>query len=261
MQSLTTSKKTISRVFALCGVILIIGSYFFNKIDQQPSNGAPPYDVSEEEVPELNFASIVKNWIRPDSPPKVGIQVGHWKNDEVPEELERLIGNTGATGGGKSEWEVNHNIAMLMKTILEAQGIVVDILPTTIPPHYWADVFISLHADGSTDRAKSGYKFAGPWRDLSSNSNQLVSLLEQKYEEVTKLEKDPNVSRNMRGYYAFSWWKYEHAIHPMTTAVIAETGFLTNRSDQRLLINSPEIPAQAMTKAIIEYLEYNGILG
>ena len=53
-----------------------------------------------------------------------------------------MRGNTGATGGGKSEWEVNYEIAMLNKAIIEAHGIAVYILPATVPQEYWADVFV-----------------------------------------------------------------------------------------------------------------------
>lgn len=217
-------------------------------------SGAPPYGEPLEQVPEVDPFAEIRNWKRPDGPPKVGIQIGHYKNDEVPEELERLRDNTGSAGGGKWEWEVNYEIAHLVSEDLLKKGIMVDILPTTIPPSYWADVFIAIHADGSEDRSKSGFKFASPWRDFTGKSEELVLLLEKKYEEATGLMKDENISRNMRGYYAFSWWKYEHSIHPMTTAVIAETGFLTNNGDQRLLIDNPEISANAISEGIIEYL-------
>jgi N-acetylmuramoyl-L-alanine amidase len=202
----------------------------------------------------------MKNWQRPEGPAKVGIQVGHWKNDEVPEELHKLKANTGSTGGGKWEWEVNHKIATKIAEILAAEGVAAEILPTTVPPKYWADVFIAIHADGSDDKSKSGYKFAGPWRDYTKKSQDLVSILEKHYEEATGLARDENISRNMRGYYAFSWWRYEHAVHPMTTAVIAETGFLTNRNDQKLLIGSPEVSAEALADGILEYLQKEGLL-
>lgn len=240
-------------IFAFLVLLLVI-LFAINFRQESQISGAPPYGASEEEVPQSGPYSLLANWTRPEGPAKVGIQIGHYKNDELPDELERLRGNTGAQGGGKWEWEVNYEIAHLIAKDLEAQGVAVDILPATIPPSYWADVFIAIHADGSEDRTKSGYKFAGPWRDFSGGSSKLVTILEKKYEEATGLSKDENISRNMRGYYAFSWWRNEHAVHPMTTAVIAETGFLTNRNDQRLLINSPKIPASAIAEGIFEYL-------
>lgn len=246
-------------------LVLVLISFLFVKIksiDNQTEtiSGAPPYGESEDQVPQNDPLSIIRNWERPDGPAKVGVQIGHYKNDEVPEELEKLKNNTGSSGGGKWEWEVNYDIAHRIAENLKEEGVEVDILPTTIPPSYWADVFIAIHADGSEDRRKSGYKFAGPWRDYSRKADKLVSLLEKHYEEATGLKKDGNISRNMRGYYAFSWWRNEHAIHPMTTAVIAETGFLTNWNDQQLLIKRPEVSASAISDAILEFLRGEGLL-
>jgi hypothetical protein len=251
--------KKFSTVFI--AVLIFLGlSFVALKVNQEQSTGAPPYGESEDEAPDLDPYSYLRNWVRPDGPPKVALQVGHLKSSELPDELERIRGNTGSSGGGKWEWEVNKSIAEKTAVILKEKGIEVEIIPATVPPKYWADIFVAIHADGSTDRSTSGYKFAAPWRDFSGKADDLVSILETKYEDATNLEKDPNITRNMRGYYAFSWWRYEHAIHPMTTAVIAETGFLTNRSDQKLLINTPEIPAQAIADGITEHLENEGLL-
>jgi hypothetical protein len=240
--------------------LLFIGALFLTSNRNEESTGAPPYGEPETEVPNLDPYSYLRDWTRPEGPAKVALQVGHWNSSELPEELARIRGNTGSSGGGKWEWEVNKSIAEETAKILREEGIVVELLQATIPPKYWADVFVAIHADGSTDRSISGYKFAAPWRDFTGNANELVSILERKYEERTNLEKDPNITRNMRGYYAFSWWRYEHAVHPMTTAVIAETGFLTNRSDQKLLINTPEVPAKAIADGIIEYLKNEELL-
>lgn len=235
-------------VFAiLTGVIVGFG------LKSQAMSGAPPYGIPKEEVP-FGSPAWIENWVRPEGPPKVALQVGHWKNTKVPQELENLKNNTGASAADFTEVEVNLAIAEAAADILQENGVDVEILPTTIPPRYWADVFVAIHADGSTNKSKRGYKFAGPWRDLTGKSNELVKSLEQSYEDYTDFEKDPNITRNMRGYYAFSWWRYEHSLHPMTTAVIAETGFLTNYYDRLLIVEKPEIPAQAIAEGIINYL-------
>jgi hypothetical protein len=200
------------------------------------------------------------NWKRPDGPPKVGIQVGHWKNEEVPEELHRLKGSTGASGGGMSEWEVNYQIASELKVLLEEKGIKAELLPTTIPPKYWADVFISIHADGNPDPAKSGFKAAKPRRDISGKAEKLLEEIEQDYGNLTGLSKDPNVTRNMLGYYAFRWWRYDHAIHPMTPAVILETGFLSSPSDRKLIVDNPKLSARAISLGIIDFLRSENLL-
>jgi len=247
-------KKIILGVF-----LVIVLTLLFHFRFTDTNVGAPPNGVSESEVP-LGPFDRYKNWSRPNVPAKVGLQVGHWNNSELPDELSKLHGNTGAEGGGKSEWEVNFAIAESTATFLEDQGVEVDILPATVPEEYWADVFLAIHADGSTDTTKSGYKFASPWKDLTNDSELLVSLLESKYEEYTHLENDPNITKNMRGYYAFSWWRYDHAIHPLTTAAIAETGFLTNASDRKIIVDNPEVPAQAISEAILIYLRNEGLL-
>jgi hypothetical protein len=244
----------ISLFFALT---LIFGQILKEKAD---TLGAPPYGEPEVNAPESDVLSWLSDWERPDVPPKVALQVGHYKNSELPDELEKLRGNSGATGGGVAEWEVNLNIADLTKEYLVAEGVEVEIIPATVPENYWSDVFVAIHADGSTDKSKRGYKIASPWRDYSGKANKLVSVLEESYYEATGWETDPNITRNMRGYYAFSWWRYDHAIHPMTTAVIFETGFLSNITDRLLLVNTPEIPARAIADGVLEYLQIEGLI-
>jgi len=58
----------------------------------------------------------------------------------------------------------------------------------------------------------------------------------------------------MKGYYAFSHWRFEHAVHPMTTSLILETGFLTSPADRELIVLRPEISAQGLAGGIITYL-------
>lgn len=245
-------------------VLLILTSIvFFRHIASSKTeieNGAPPYAVEDLQPPSQDRFAWLETWTRPDVPARVGLQVGHWKNNELPEELSRLKGNTGATGGGKSEAEVNLAIAEATESILTDHGIEVDILPSTVPPQYWADVFVAIHADGSTDKSKSGFKVAAPRRDFSGNAASLVQLIEDNYQLATGLEKDNNITRNMTGYYAFAWWRYEHAVHPKAASAILETGFLSNASDRRTIVSHPEISAQGLADAIIEYLKLQGLI-
>lgn len=245
-------------IFLIFTILLLICKSFFSYRYQ--ISGAAPNGIAESEVPDLDPMAWIKDWKRPNSPPAVGIQVGHWKNEELPDELHALIGNTGAVGGGKTELESNTLIAQGIADILRQQGIIVDILPATIPPEYWADAFIAIHADGSNNPSVSGYKIAGPWRDITGKSDMLVSLLETEYAAATLLPKDPNITRNMRGYYAFSWWKYEHTIHPMTTAVIVETGFITSPLDRKIIVDQHSISSEALAKGIITYLVAQGLI-
>ena len=196
-----------------------------------------------------------ENWKRPEGPLQVGVQVGHWKNNEVPEELSGLKRNGGgASGGGKSEWEAVLAIAQQTKILLEARGIVVDLLSATIPVGYSADAFMSIHADGNGSAAISGFKIAGPRRDFSGRASALVSALYESYGRETGLDQDTNVTRRMSGYYAFNWRRYEHAIHPMTPAVIIETGFMTSPDDRAIIIDRPDRAAKGIADGIINFL-------
>lgn len=242
-------------------IISLSAAFVLKSIDfNKDMDGAPPGGATRAETANLDPYAWIRNWTRPGGPAKVAIQVGHWKNQEVPEELENLRQNTGASSSGVTELEINLDVSERIFNILRENNIDVEILPTTVPPRYWADVFIAIHADGSTDHRTSGYKFAGPWRDFTGNSDKLVEILSENYERDTDLEFDDNISRNMRGYYAFSWWRYEHAIHPMTTAVIAELGFVTNRSDRNLLTTKSDLVAESISKSILKYLESEELL-
>ena len=76
------------RIFIILSSALVIGlslSLIFNKSTPFPT-GAPPYGESENDVPSINPYQWLKNWHRPDGPPRVGIQIGHYKNEQAPEE-------------------------------------------------------------------------------------------------------------------------------------------------------------------------------
>lgn len=244
---------------------LAVGMTFLVAFFRQPlwlkMSGAPPYGEAEAEVPaDLDPYAWLKSWERPDGPARVGLQAGHWHHEDLPEELARLRENTGSKGGGKWEWEVNLAIAGAVRSLLEERGVVVDILPSTVPPSYWADAFVAIHADGSESWSANGYKVASPWRDFTGKAEALANDLQESYGRATGLPLDPNISHNMRGYYAFSWWRYTHAIHPMTTAVILETGFLTNAKDRQFLIGQPQVVAQGIAEGLLRFLESEGLL-
>lgn len=243
-------------------IILLItffytGMFLFNVRNLSEKYGAPPYLGDEVSIMQYpgKFEDLSK-WVRPEGPLQIGLQVGHWKNGELPDELEKLRDTSGGTSNGSiDEWEVNLSVAEEAKKLLVKEGIVVDILPATIPPGYYADAVVAIHADGNTNSATSGFKVAAPRRDMSGKADTLVKIIEEVYQKQTNLVIDPNISRNMTGYYAFSWRRFEHAIHPMAPAVILETGFLTNPQEARMLINNPELPARAIAEALIIFLK------
>src|SRR5690606_31015420 len=93
---------------------------------------------------------------------RVGIQVGHWETWNAPDELASLRSNPGSSGGGKAEWEAMLEIGQRAAQYLEAAGVEVDLLPTTIPIRYRAHAFVSLHGDGDVRGVLRGYKLARP---------------------------------------------------------------------------------------------------
>lgn len=250
--------RAIHSLSILSAVIFLVSSlYRFHLVSS--ANGAPPYAIEDLTPPSDPYAWILE-WKRPDGPPRVGLQAGHWKNNELPEELSRLIGSTGATGGGKAEWEVNLEIASLTKDILEKEGVTVDILPATVPVRYYADAFVAIHADGSLDRSARGFKLSAPRRDYSGYAEELAAHMRASYRESTRLPEDPNISHNMTGYYAFAWWRYDHSVHPRAASIIFETGFLTNHLDRQTIVSHPEKSAEGLAQGILLYLRSRKLL-
>lgn len=191
--------------------------------------------------------------IVPPGPRRVGLQAGHWQTELVPEELRRLEHATGASGGGVAEAKVNLDIANRVVALLRAHGYHVDVLPTTVPTNYLADVFLSLHADGSADPGMRGFKAAhgsrrGPYE------GQLVQAVVEEYGRATGLPVDPIVSRNMRGYYAFSWSRFQSSVAPHTPAAILEMGFLSNAADRSLLLGRPDVVATGVANGVLRFL-------
>jgi hypothetical protein len=185
--------------------------------------------------------------------PRVGIQVGHWKSKELPDELARLRGSTGAFVRGLSEVEVNLDVARRVEALLTARGVAVDLLPATVPPAYDADAFVALHADGATKPGARGFKIATPWR-TSRASQHLRDALDAEYAAATGLPRDGAITFNMRGYYAFSFRRHTHATARTTPAVILEMGFLTNATDRAFLTRNADTVAQGIAAGILRYL-------
>ncbi|HLZ47575.1 MAG TPA: N-acetylmuramoyl-L-alanine amidase [Candidatus Limnocylindria bacterium] len=189
-----------------------------------------------------------------DGPRRIGIQVGHWMTNNVPPELRRLEIQTGTSWNGLTEVEVSLVIATQLKALLESHGYVVDLIPTTVPQGYLADVFIALHMDGDGTGENSGYKMAhgsrrGPYEQ------QLLDDVKDEYGKVTGLDYDQaHVSRNMLGYYAVSWQRYRSATSPFTPSVILEMGYLSNDDDRALAVDHPDVLARGIANGIERFL-------
>jgi N-acetylmuramoyl-L-alanine amidase len=190
----------------------------------------------------------------PTGPRRVAIQAGHWKSDEAPDELRRLIPQTGAEWEGITEVEINLDVAQRISVILNSKGIAVDILPTTIPVGYVADAFVALHADSDGIGENSGFKMAhgarrGPYED------SLLNAIKDSFGAATGLNYDPtHISRNMTGYYPFSWSRFQHAVAAHTPAVILEMGYVSNDVDRELMLDKPDLLATAVADGVMKFL-------
>lgn len=193
-----------------------------------------------------------------DVPPRVGLQVGHWRIEEHPQEQVRLRKFSGAYYGGYDEWELNILIAEEARRLLEARGVVVDMLPATVPVGYTADAFVSIHVDGVTGpqaATRRGWKVATPFR-ASAASDALAAALAASYPAATGLPADPQgPSYDMRAYYAFAFYRYWHSVAPTTPAAIVETGFMTHPADRELLFGRTELVGRGVAEGVLAYLD------
>jgi N-acetylmuramoyl-L-alanine amidase len=185
---------------------------------------------------------------------RVGLQAGHWLTDEVPPELGRL--QAGAVGGGRQEWQVNLDVAQRAAALLEASGVQVDVLPSTVPPRYQANAFVALHSDGDPAGQARGFKVARPgFSSLPEVDDRLVDTLNQVYGAATELPRDDeHISLRMRYYYAFNSRRYCHAVAPGVPQAIIEMGYLTSPIDRQWLIGDPDRLAHALADSLQAFL-------
>jgi N-acetylmuramoyl-L-alanine amidase len=186
----------------------------------------------------------------------VALQVGHYKNNELPPSLSSLSGHTGAYGGGRSELELNIDVANRSARLLRAQGVIVDILPATVPTGYTADAFVALHADGNSSPAARGFKISTRWRsEVAVQDAMLVDMLTDAYRAATALPEDGNVTRNMRGYYAYSPWRPDYRVSNFTPSAIVEMGFVTSAADRAVMFTQTDKLASGVVTGILAFLK------
>ncbi len=226
----------------------------------------PSYPLPEGEQPPLGPGVFRSGGFAEPLPPspvwnplgtkRVGLQVGHWQVESVPNELRRL--SPGTSAGGWAEWQINLLIAQHTKAQLEEAGVQVDLLPTTIPPRYRAQAFVSIHADGDLSGGLNGYKIARPgFSSIPETDDIFVNSLYREYGAATGMtrDSDAHISRRMLYYYAFNTRRYEHAIDLGTPSAIVETGFLTHAGDRAFLTGRPEVAARGISNGILRFLE------
>ncbi len=185
---------------------------------------------------------------------RVGLQVGHWFNEELPAELVRL--GPGTSGGGLAEWEANLAIARHVQAYLENAGVEVDLLGSVLPVRYRAHAFVAIHADGDLTGWLTGFKVARPgFSSIPATDDQLVQTLNEEYATATGLARqDQQVSRRMLYYYAFNTRRYRHAIDLGVPSAIIETGFLTSAADRQLIVGQPDLAGLGIARGILRFL-------
>lgn len=189
-----------------------------------------------------------------DGPRRVALQVGHLRANEAPSEFPNLPRSVGGSFRGFQEVEIAMGIADRVRDVLQQRGLVVDVLPATVPQSYIADVFVSLHADVDATSTARGFKVAhGTYR--SPHDARLEALLTEHYAAATGLPWDPHVTDDMTDYYAFAWFRYEHALAPHTPAAIVELGFISHPRDREVLIDRSDAAARGLAEGILRFLD------
>ena len=192
-------------------------------------------------------------------PPTVGLQVGHLNAGDQPDELAALRTSTGGHWNGVDEVDVNLEVATRLATLLERRGLIVEILPATVPPAYRADLLLSLHVDASQDEDRRGYKSAH-FRPLRNAHEPLLKLrIDRAMLALGLPDDDRNVSGNMLEYYAFNHRRFRHTVARSTPALLVELGYLSNAAD-RALLSDLDLFAEALGKGVVDYLTVVGRL-
>ncbi len=205
-------------------------------------------------LPEVALKSSPPPEIKPLSGPwVVAVQAGHWRIGELPDELARLRGDTGAVYGSVREVDINKAVADALLPKLRAEGWTAIFVPATVPAGLRADAFVAIHADGASDSSRRGWKLSAPWR-ASPASRSLARALESSFAAEPGLVEDSGgVTVNMRGYYAFNYRRFDHAISPYTPSCIIELGFISNAEDRERLTGDPDFWADIIVRGLKSY--------
>ncbi|HEX9266631.1 MAG TPA: N-acetylmuramoyl-L-alanine amidase, partial [Candidatus Limnocylindria bacterium] len=89
----------------------------------------------------------------------------------------------------------------------------------------------------------------GPYEDA------LLNDIKDSYGAATGLDYDPtHITSQMRGYYPFSWSRFQHAVAAHTPAVILEMGYLSNDDDRALMLDRADLVAGSIADGIMKFL-------
>ena len=232
----------------LLGSVLVFGRSQTNTDGAQASAMASP--GSPEPLPGLPGYTSLDPLT---GPIRIGIQPGHWRIDELPDELARLRTSTGAAYGSLTELDLNLAVSRLLADRLNAEGFAAELVPAGIPAGYRADLFVSVHADRADQPNRRGWKLSPPWRP-SRRSRELAAAFAASFRESGLPEDFHGITANMRGYFGFSWWRFANALSPYTPAVLVEMGFMGNAEDRTRMRDRPGFYADIMLRGIKTFL-------
>ncbi len=234
---------TTSNILSLDKAIEILSEIYFQ-----------PYPEFSKEALYFRYPDFDK-WQRPEGPLKIAIQIGHMIDSNPPYEL-RKVSRTGGVFGPLKEVEINKLIGFEVAKILEEKGYKVEILPAIVPENYYADAFISIHAN-STDPKVSGFMVSTPFVDYSGKAFKLKESIIKEYQKATGINFIDEFTENMTHYYAFNWSKFKRAIHPKTPAVIIEMGNIRNSKDLLILILGYKNVALGIANGLEKFVREN----
>ncbi len=219
-------------------------------------NGVPKIPVLNSNRAAGQPNPVIKANYGLNGSPRIGVQIGHYQIDQLPDEQASLRAQTGGNGGGVREVDLNMEIARKVAALLAARGATVDLLPATVPVAYSADAFIAIHADAAPAGNPSGYKLArSRFSAIPQTDDALLSYLYDSYGKATGLATDSGITRNMTGYYAFNNRRRVASVSKVTPAAIIEMGFLTNASDRAVLLNRQDAIAKGIAEGIWQFIE------
>lgn len=155
---------------------------------------------------------------------------------------------------GLTELMINQAVGDLVKGMLEAEGLKVDLLEEWDDRlnGYRAVALVSIHADSCEPSGEyaTGYKVAAAVETrVQDKAQRLVACMIDRYGRVTDLRYHQySITVDMTEYHTF------REIHPQTPAVIIETGFMY--LDREYLTNHREEVARGISDGILCYV-YN----
>ncbi len=199
-----------------------------------------PSALSPEKI-GLSFAGVINPTAGPGIAAfklPIGIIAGHAGND------------SGATcDDGLTEVAINEDIALRLKSILERQGYLVDLLAEYDPrlSGYKAMALVSIHVDSCQfiDEQATGFKVAASKAGTAAESSQaLTACLVNRYAARTGLSNHSgSITRDMADYHTFT------ELDPSTPTAIIEVGFLY--LDRIFLTQHADLVAQGIADGIL----------